>query len=422
MIVKDNIAPDKLPDHLADQFSALITAHQYDQIAHLLEEAQQASLSAENRVTADLLAAACHICLTAAQVYAEVEFHQTAIEESQAHLAQLKQQLYSVLEITSDSIRYENAIPPKRVTFPVPSPATERRSWKNLLGFIRRDDTAYPDTSHLKTMPPLVPNPNMTKSDPVDSGFMVYCLGTFEIYRNDIRLLENGYSRKGLLIFKYLLLNRGHPIRKEVLMELLWPDSDEQAQRNNLNVAIYSLRQMFHNGGADLSYILFQNDCYCFNPEMEIWADFEAFLKHYQAAQRLEAQHDLPAAIQEYQTAEMLYQGEFLPDDLYDEWLEPQRQLLRTAYLSTLSRLSSYYFEAGDYAPCISILNKTLEIDACHEEAHCCLMRCYSRQKQPYLAQRQYDLCVKSLAAELAVDPLPETTALYQRIRAGEVV
>jgi DNA-binding SARP family transcriptional activator len=268
----------------------------------------------------------------------------------------------------------------------------------------------------------LVSNQNTPKSDPVDSGFMVYCLGTFEIYRNDIRLLENGYSRKGLLIFKYLLLNRGHPIRKEVLMDLLWPDSDEQAQRNNLNVAIYSLRQMFHNGDPDLSYILFQNDCYCFNSELEIWTDFEAFLKHYRAAQRLEAQQDLSLAVQEYQTAEMLYQGEFLPEDLYEEWLEPQRQLLRTAYLSTLSRLSSHYFEAEDYTPCISALNKTLEVDSCHEEAHCHLMRCYSRQKQPYLAQRQYDLCVKSLAAELAVDPLPETTALYQQIRAGEPV
>jgi DNA-binding SARP family transcriptional activator len=49
-------------------------------------------------------------------------------------------------------------------------------------------------------------------------------------------------------------------------------------------------------------------------------------------------------------------------------------------------------------------------------------MRCYSRQGQPYLALRQYHLCMETLQKELDVPPMDETLALYQRIRAGEVV
>jgi hypothetical protein len=49
-------------------------------------------------------------------------------------------------------------------------------------------------------------------------------------------------------------------------------------------------------------------------------------------------------------------------------------------------------------------------------------MRCYSRQGQPYLALRQYHLCVETLQAELEVSPMDETLDLYRRIHAGESV
>ena len=60
--------------------------------------------------------------------------------------------------------------------------------------------------------------------------------------------------------------------------------------------------------------------------------------------------------------------------------------------------------------------------DNCREDSHCRLMRCYSRQGQYHLALRQYQLCVKTLRDELDVDPSPNTTQLYERIRRRERV
>ena len=60
--------------------------------------------------------------------------------------------------------------------------------------------------------------------------------------------------------------------------------------------------------------------------------------------------------------------------------------------------------------------------DNCREDAHCLLMRCYSRQGQHHLALRQYQACVEALRAELEVDPAPATTQLYERIRRRESV
>jgi DNA-binding SARP family transcriptional activator len=254
-----------------------------------------------------------------------------------------------------------------------------------------------------------------------DNRLEVYTLGSFQVYCNGIQV-ENWSSRKGTHIFKYLLFNREHPIHKEVLMEQFWPDSDVEAQRNNLNVAIYGLRQILRDDNSEFSHVLFQNDCYFLNPEMDIWLDANAFRERYQAAQKLAKQGNVGAAMTEYAAAEMLYQGTFLPEDTYEDWTDTLRQRLQMEYLDTLDHLSRDYLESGDYAACASMCQKMIGVEKCSEEAHVRLMRCYRRQGQIHMALRQYDQCVKMLQAELDIEPSQEITALYEKIRAGEAV
>jgi DNA-binding SARP family transcriptional activator len=249
---------------------------------------------------------------------------------------------------------------------------------------------------------------------------VVYTLGCFQVYRND-EVVENWSSRKGAMIFKYLLLNRDTPIGKEMLMEQFWPDADEESQRNNLNVAVYSLRQALRNGDPTYSYVLFQNDCYLLNPDLDMWVDYEAFLACYKTGKRQQQLGNLSEALSHYKAAESLYQGDFLPDAPYEDWISPLRQTLQGAYISLLDFLSLHYLEQKDYPACITICNKMLAIDPSFEEAHCRLMRCYSRQGMAHLAQRQYDRCVRALE-ELEVPLMPETEALFARICAGERV
>ncbi len=71
---------------------------------------------------------------------------------------------------------------------------------------------------------------------------------------------------------------------------------------------------------------------------------------------------------------------------------------------------------------CITVCLKLLGCDNCREDAHCRLMRCYSRQGQLQLALRQYHSCAAALRTELDVAPAPATTDLFNRIRRREVV
>jgi DNA-binding SARP family transcriptional activator len=246
---------------------------------------------------------------------------------------------------------------------------------------------------------------------------MVYCLGTFQVYRGD-ELIENWNGRKSALVFKYLVLHREQSVRRESLMEQFWPDTDEESQRNSLNVAIYGLRQALRNGDPDFSSVMFSQGCYGFSPDVHLWVDYEAFQTHFHEGKKLDQQGQTQAAIQEYLKAEMLYQGTFLTEDLYEDWLTFQRQNLQDNYLSVLHSLSGYYYDRQDFAACVTTCNKMLEVDPCLEEAHQQLMRCYYAQGQVFLVQRQYYLCSKTLQTELQINPAPETTGLYHQLRA----
>lgn len=254
-----------------------------------------------------------------------------------------------------------------------------------------------------------------------DYDLTVYCLGTFRVFQND-QLIEGWNSMKGQMILKYLITHRTRPIAKEVLMDLFWPDASPEAARNNLNVAIYSLRRLLRQGRPGYSHIVFQNDTYLLNPELRIWVDVEEFSKHFNAGMRLEQARELQSAIYEYREAEGLYQGEFFAEDRYDDWLLSRRQGLQDDYLTLLDRLSLYYLDHAEYDICIVMCNKILTVDNCREDTHRNLMRCYSRQGYHHLALRQYHLCVEALQHELEIEPDDATQALYRQIHQRQPV
>src|SRR6266487_6070836 len=55
--------------------------------------------------------------------------------------------------------------------------------------------------------------------------------------------------RKDLALLAYLAVEQQHPHSRETLVGLLWPDSPEEAARNNLRVALASLRRLLGAAG-----------------------------------------------------------------------------------------------------------------------------------------------------------------------------
>jgi DNA-binding SARP family transcriptional activator len=246
----------------------------------------------------------------------------------------------------------------------------------------------------------------------------VHMLGPLRATLAD-RPIESWPSGRGRAVFKYLLMHRDRTLPRDVLMDRFWPDATPEAARNSLNVALHGLRQALKMA-CDMPVVVFQEGAYRLNPKLNIWLDVEDFERHVRAGRQLEAAGQLAAAAAEYEVATGLYQGDFMADDPYEEWPVLTRERLRVAYLDTLERLGQLYFSQGQYAACATLCQLMLSHDNCREDAHCRLMRCFSRQGQYHLALRQYQTCIEALRAELDVEPAPTTTQLYNRIRQRE--
>jgi len=245
--------------------------------------------------------------------------------------------------------------------------------------------------------------------------FNIYCLGAFRVYQDD-QLISSWPSRKGRSILQFLLLHRAFPVSKDILMETFWPDGDPADTRRNLHQAIYSLRQSLRQHQSDLQPIIFNKDAYSLNPDLVIRLDFAEFENHSREGQKQEAASHLDRAIEEYGMAVTFYQGDFLEEDLYEDWPTTPRDNLRNLFITIANRLGEYYWDQSEYTASIALSQVILTKDNCNEGAHRRLMRCYAAMGQRHLAIRQYLSCVQALKVELDLTPSEETTDLYQAL------
>jgi DNA-binding SARP family transcriptional activator len=249
---------------------------------------------------------------------------------------------------------------------------------------------------------------------------IVYLLGAFRVLFDD-QPLEEWRSSRGKSIFKYLLLHYPMPVSRDALMETFWPENSPDSARNSLNVAIHGLRRSFRPVTKQ-DVILYEDGAYSLNPEINLWIDVDAFENHLQNGRRALASEDVNQGLAEFESATSLYQGNLMEDDPYEDWPVIKREQLRMEYLEVLDTMSHFYFNQGQYSASVTLCKQILKNDRCREDAHCRLMRCYSRMDQDHLALRQYRSCVEALLTDLEVTPSPSTVQLFERIRRHEPV
>ncbi len=242
-----------------------------------------------------------------------------------------------------------------------------------------------------------------------------YLLGPFQVLVED-KPVTGWSGGRGRTLFQYLLANHDRPRTRDELMAVFWPESSEKAARNNLNVAVHGLRQAVR-GVSNLNIIIYREGAYRINPDLNLWLDVDVFECHLNLARQADADGDQPGAIRALETATNIYRDDFLSSDPYEEWALPVRERLRLIYLEALDRLSSLYFNQGQYAAAAALCQRLLARDACREDTHCRLMLCYTHMGERHLALRQFQICSDALREELNTTPSPATLQLFQKIR-----
>jgi DNA-binding SARP family transcriptional activator len=223
-------------------------------------------------------------------------------------------------------------------------------------------------------------------------------------------------SLKARAVFQYLLVHQDRPTRRDVLMALQWPDHSHNSARNNLNVALYSLRTTLDGLGQDAQPIVYRDGCYLLNPDLTWWVDRTEFLSAVDEARRARRAGRLKQVIGAYRKAVRLYRGPLFEDDGAGEWYLPEQRRLRDLYGQALEEVAEIHFERRELSEALHFGQLAVSNDPCSEAIHRLLMRCYASQHQQQLVSRQYRVCAAALHDELGVSPSGETTQLFRAL------
>lgn len=245
----------------------------------------------------------------------------------------------------------------------------------------------------------------------------IYLLGKFEVARAGRSLKAQDWTRrKAAALLQRLAYQRR--LLKDQAIDFLWPESDMASGANNLYRALYSLRQALDTLlGPGTAEAVFSFEDGILQLQDTVWVDAREFERLCQAVPG-----ELPRQrIARLEAALALYQGDFLPDERYEQWTQLPREALLRLYREASLMLAKHHLEQRDFPLVVGLLSPLLKRDPADEPAHRELMRAYALSGRRHEALRQYQACVDALAAELAVPPAPETAALYAQILSGEL-
>jgi predicted ATPase/DNA-binding SARP family transcriptional activator len=252
----------------------------------------------------------------------------------------------------------------------------------------------------------------------------VSLLGSFEVTLDGEPV--TGKYDKVLALLAYLVVESDRAHRRDTLAALLWPDYPDRSARTNLRNALSHLRAVLGDRdanavGAMPPFLLVSRETIQFNAASDYWLDVEA-LEGCVQADRVERPftHCLEEAVD-------LYRGPFLegfsiPDSAaFEEWALLTRERLEGVASTAFDRLIDKQERQGALAIATTYARRWVELEPWQERAHRRLMRLLALSGERSAALAQYNACRHLLAEELGVEPSAETTALYERIRDGEV-
>ena len=190
-------------------------------------------------------------------------------------------------------------------------------------------------------------------------------------------------------------------------MDALWPELDPRAAAANLRKALHSARRSLGAAeGAEL--IVSAGDLLCL-PSGELTVDVDDYWSLVRAARRTGNTGSYSRAID-------VYRDGLLPEDRYEDWAAGPREELQADWLALLEEFAGLLEAQAELNSAARAVQRLVAADPLREANHVWLMRLYALAGRRDEARRQYARLREALAAELGVEPSPETQRQFAEI------
>jgi DNA-binding SARP family transcriptional activator len=258
--------------------------------------------------------------------------------------------------------------------------------------------------------------PGLLGSNRFGREVSIVTLGRFAVLHHGNPVpLTAWQSRKARDLLKLLVARRGHPVTRDAAAEAMWPGEDPVPLANRLSVALSTLRKVLdptrrhpadHYLTADARTIALRLD--------HVSVDLIEFLTSADRAIDLMTKGESSAATAPLERGRQLYAGDFLEEDLYEDWAVEAREEARSRLLMILRLLARMAADRGDDESAGQFLGQLLEREPYDEDAWLALIASQLRLRRHGEARRRYAAYARRMA-ELDVVPVPLADAASWR-------
>lgn len=248
----------------------------------------------------------------------------------------------------------------------------------------------------------------------------LYTLGRFEIYQKDKGFYSiSARATKLWYLFKYLLLNKGKGIPPETILKHLYPDEEYENPRNTLQNIVYRLRKVlsqdeFFNSCS--CNILYNNGCYSLYFNDDVFLDTDIFEGYIQKADSLININPNEATLW-YENALKLYQGDYFPELIYEDWVIPKRNYYRRLYTQSVLKLVKLYQQKKEFDKSIKTCEQAIQIEPYEEGLHIALIENLMNMGRIKEAIDNYNTYTSMLYKQFGIKPTAELLQVYKMLK-----
>nr|WP_245363135.1 response regulator [Cohnella thailandensis] len=232
----------------------------------------------------------------------------------------------------------------------------------------------------------------------------IRCLGRLQVEVGPNEFLA-WRTAKAQELFAYLTLRAGQPVRKDVLVEILWPESDQKKAYTQLYTTIYQLRRTLEAARLPLRIVNSSNSYSLERNGMETDAE--------QWERQLPSEAEIASlALEDYEEKMILNRGELFEDSGY-LWAEHERERLSSLWFHHAKRLAKRHDENNDAIMASTWYNRILQRFPYSEEIYFALMELYARLGERSLVEQHYSRLSAMTQSEYGTEPSAEVQTWY---------
>lgn len=247
--------------------------------------------------------------------------------------------------------------------------------------------------------------------------YEIQTLGTFEVIKNGISLLEGKTKNsKSWDSYKFLLTFKNKKFHSDDLCERIYLNTHSNDPRALLRKQMQRLRQLLNENhlDADKNTLLYHQGFYQWNRSLDIKIDTELFEMHILAGNQ--AFNSNPEeALKAYLAALNLYKGDYLAECTH-LWVYAIRNHYRLMYVDTVYKTIHLLKVLGKYPLIINIAENAIAVDMNEEKFHMHYIEALYTQGDLKSALQHYEKVTTHLYHTYNLSPSKELLKLYKKM------